>query len=670
MTQSLDPILIVGDPRVEGQPSKAANGASLPIPTGATYSRFVFPFAFHPVVDDAPTGPFAASRHYRDITEEIGDPARRSYFSREVGWALFRRARWFELSEAGGSGTLGEEGVDRRSRQAFAPIDDRVRCRLSDDSAHRELLLTVHRPRVVCFEAMNREAEPVSEGCRGDPRFAMGLEDGRLDGDSSLNRSPMRCGFLILDVSFAPYDPKASPDSRTHNCVRPAFSELLYLNEMFRYWRPTYRGHDKRMIGAFGQWSLCRPRRAPERAGVKDEVGPILKTSPSGGEARPPSPMEIYFERWARLLDYPFELSPSSQDTPRRYLFFDRDCADQARKVAATLISDDTTRSRSASSRSGTSVESGLRHSGWLLASDPRVFVWSCAVTKEVTAIRNAAPRFEPGWESSPHEGLSQHGDALERTPHWVQFLNVDRPSFGSPPSSFEADWAWSRTYRRWSHGDTLFGYTMHSGVMTTVPRENPPTWRHFADMYFNQVLLLLYVRAATFRFSRRLSWISSEDLNRCRSDHSRSTKAFSDMRWEFAHFTNIYQFPLLSDQQQSIEMYEIMRKQLDIDELFDEIQKEIYGFEEYLGRRDDSRLADAAKRLATIAALIGIVAVAVTIIDVTYNHFIKTNQDKSIQGSACWTVLIIVVLCLCSWGFANDYIQGKSGRDRRRRAK
>jgi hypothetical protein len=126
-----------------------------------------------------------------------------------------------------------------------------------------------------------------------------------------------------------------------------------------------------------------------------------------------------------------------------------------------------------------------------------------------------------------------------------------------------------------------------------------PPLWRHFRQMYFDQVLLILYIRVVLFRFSTKLSLISKEARDAGRHRWEEWGTAFEKLRWDFALFTNLYQFPLLSNQQQGLEMYSLARKSMDVDELFREVQEEIQGTNDYLMQRRSQDQARISNELA-----------------------------------------------------------------------
>ena len=110
--------------------------------------------------------------------------------------------------------------------------------------------------------------------------------------------------------------------------------------------------------------------------------------------------------------------------------------------------------------------------------------------------------------------------------------------------------------------------------------------------MYFDMVLVLFYVRVTLFRFNNRLTEISMDALKNEKTTVSIDdwSKKFNALRWEFTLFTNLYQYPLISNQQQGLEMYELARKSLDLNELFKEIQEEIHNGQEFIQQQQQQQ--------------------------------------------------------------------------------
>lgn len=107
-----------------------------------------------------------------------------------------------------------------------------------------------------------------------------------------------------------------------------------------------------------------------------------------------------------------------------------------------------------------------------------------------------------------------------------------------------------------------------------------------------------------TFRFSESLSRLSSDMRRHGDALPEPLRERFDELRRELALFTNLYQFPLVSNQQQGLELYSLARKWLDIDQLFREVQQEIESTHSYVELRDTQRLARATAILSYVGSV------------------------------------------------------------------
>ena len=234
----------------------------------------------------------------------------------------------------------------------------------------------------------------------------------------------------------------------------------------------------------------------------------------------------------------------------------------------------------------------------WDIYADSRTFVWTCAVIKD--GGQALQKRFEPGSK----EKLEAH-----RYGHWIELLNVDY--FHSDTlldrhraRDFEYEWAEERTYKRWEEWGTFYGFSYHSGAALVPPFTNPPFCQHWRMMYFDMLLLLFYLRVTLFRFSNQLTKISSQARGEGKSKIETWCEKFEDLRWDFALFTNLYQFPLISNQQQGLELYSLARKCLDVEDLYKEIHAEIQSSHEFLQQRQQADQNKGVFFLTMVAAI------------------------------------------------------------------
>lgn len=252
--------------------------------------------------------------------------------------------------------------------------------------------------------------------------------------------------------------------------------------------------------------------------------------------------------------------------------------------------------------------------------ADQRAFVWSRMVLRD-DAMRQALPDMDdPRSTESPPAKITAVDEEGFRLMFglWVKLLNVDKPALNSTKdiatgfenfsttnsyTAFEREWCAPRTYRRWEHCSCYYGFCDFSGAMLTGPNDEPPAWQHWFGMYFDQLVLLLYVRCTLFRLSGALVEVSKQAAaKRWRKSRRELLREFGVLRRQFTIFENLYQFPLLSNQQQALEMYALLRRNLSIDELYLEVSKEVQNSDSWVNGVEDSERNEMAGLLNAVA--------------------------------------------------------------------
>lgn len=457
--------------------------------SSSSYTCFVLPFAYsHQDITNSPP----PEKCY--VPYEIPNRDwRGKYLTEETANVLFNRAKWLELEDGGYTHLKtfkikqgkDDEGNDRACE---------VRCR---------------PPRLVLFEWPDEQRIPEKS------------DNGKTDSDL------LQTGMLIVELYF---------DSETKQDV--FFEDLLWLNELFRYWQKPYPEHDQ-----------------PDSKGSPSKYMDFFKSTNFITD------VDSYLTRWTKLLEQPVWLGD-------KYI---------------RLIPD-------------------LNGNDWRIHVDSRAYVWTAAV------LDNGG--------NSLRDFFNMPGAPACRFGHWIKLLNVDKPgkselsTHGS--SQFERTWADQHTYKRWEECGTFYGYNYHCGAMLTTPEEitEMPLCRHFRELYLDQTLLLLYLRVTLFRFSTALHELSVEARKETGHDKMDEwIEKIQKLRWPFSLFTNLYQYPLLSNHQQSLEMYSIARDAMDVDDLFREVQQEIHGCEEYLASRQMEKMTKLTARLTAVAAFAAVLA-------------------------------------------------------------
>lgn len=246
-----------------------------------------------------------------------------------------------------------------------------------------------------------------------------------------------------------------------------------------------------------------------------------------------------------------------------------------------------------------------------------------------------------------------RHSDDLVHTHGWVSLLNIDNPWQIDKATAFEQRWADERTYLRWAHCGTLYGYTPHSAAAIADPCVEPPLWHHFATTYFDQTLLLLYLRTVIFRISQRINTITAQQ--RDGGGDKATADKFQALSRQITQFINLYQYPFLSLQQQGVEMYELQRTCMDIDALYREVREEVERTQAQLDMNRQMRLTEASHRLGVLATY-GIPIAVAALFGVAWNDLNAKLLFQAMSGD------FINGLCTCEGTRCIEWVTAVTG--------
>ena len=423
----------------------------------------------------------------------------------------------------------------------------------------------------------------------------------------------MQSGFLIIEANFK----TSQPDNKSCD-FNMKFDDFMRFNELFRYWQKPFHGHEAK---GYKEYLASLP--------VNLVVGGIKIDDATEDD-------DIYFARWS-----PFLLLPVRPEKNGDYY----------RIIPVTWHENALERIRGGYEKS---------RPDWLVHADNRAFVWTCALLQE-----NYSDKTCYGADVLNRE-FGRPFDQMKAADfgYWTKLLNVDAPDDNSS-RAFEKEWTERHTYKRWEERGTFYGYTPHSAAMLGAPlneKSEPfgtPIWRHFGGMYFDQTLLLLYLKTTLFRFSLKLHAITVEAMESGEDTKTKWLRAFQKLRWDFTRFTNLYQFPMLSNQQQGLEMYTLQRKCMDIDDLFAEIKEEIHSSYEFLMVQQDREQTEQGARLNVVATMGIVGALAFGFLGI--NILVGENKASWHDPQQWMIVLFVVFVFWCITKLIIFYSSGLS---------
>jgi hypothetical protein len=261
--------------------------------------------------------------------------------------------------------------------------------------------------------------------------------------------------------------------------------------------------------------------------------------------------------------------------------------------------------------------------------ADNRAFVCSfCRFNKNSArelagkgCLKNAiAHSINPDWTS--------HANIMAP---WIKLLNVDHlnPAVAFESTAFEAEWAKSRTYLRWAHCGTLHGFTTHSyaWLYTNDTNEdwNKKMLGDFRTHYTDLTLYSFYLRQVLMRFNAKLFHITiSLNCNQMNEKKSQEIRQeYGQLREQYLIFENLYRFPLLTTQQQPLEMYAIQQRELDVQILYEEMSLQIQNSDEFFASKISEKQAASLEKinyLVILSTVLSVISAVAALADLTDN--------------------------------------------------
>ena len=164
-----------------------------------------------------------------------------------------------------------------------------------------------------------------------------------------------------------------------------------------------------------------------------------------------------------------------------------------------------------------------------------------------------------------------QNGYAYENDEFWYRYVFVDGGEKTCQSRHMTKELIKNSTYDRWVERGTLFGISRYSFVALTG------SWygkniliHHMQTIYFQMFTLLLAYRAMILNFSKRVTKVLQEE-----SYKERKKKA-EELFKDYLFFKNNIYFQEITAQDQGIELFDIARKQMRLDNYLHELDHDI----------------------------------------------------------------------------------------------
>ena len=248
----------------------------------------------------------------------------------------------------------------------------------------------------------------------------------------------------------------------------------------------------------------------------------------------------------------------------------------------------------------------------------------------------------------------------------WAGFCNVDRPNEGITDkekylSSPQREWARASTFARWAHDGTYHGFAYHGGVTLMRPGAASNFRRAWRHQHLAQVLVQLYVRTVGHAVNLELTRKSCTLWDT--ADHP-SVGAYDEsmlvLRQTLAHVADVYGYPLLSHDQQAVELYAMTQRAFQIREVFDAIERQVHVTDDLVVGRHNMLLSRSSLSLNITAAVGLALSLAGTLLQVLP----ALNGSNGTQGHPVRSYVAYAALVALGFLFFVKLVNGALRRD------
>jgi len=198
----------------------------------------------------------------------------------------------------------------------------------------------------------------------------------------------------------------------------------------------------------------------------------------------------------------------------------------------------------------------------------------------------------------SREEG-KKDGLRYESDPDWYRFVFVDGGEATCQDPRMLGELLRQSTYPRWSGYGTLFGITRYSFTLLSSKSEFATNVLngHIRTVYFQMATLVLAQRASILHYSNKITkLLSSGD----EIDSAESARLYKD----YIDFINRLYFREVTPQEQGIELYDMMQKQMRVEKELKELDGEIGELHGYNQMQNETQRNDRLELISKIGAV------------------------------------------------------------------
>ena len=191
-------------------------------------------------------------------------------------------------------------------------------------------------------------------------------------------------------------------------------------------------------------------------------------------------------------------------------------------------------------------------------------------------------------------ENLQIATEHYSQSDEWYKYIFVDNDGDANVQNDkMKKKLLKKSTYDRWAGYGMLYGFSRYSFVCLETGKF---AQKNMSSMYFQMITLLLATRTSILRFSDEIAALAS--------NKTINTEKLSDLYQRYLTFYNRLYFKEVTHQDQGIELYDMARKQMKIDEHIEKLDGKFTKLFEFAKMQSDDVSAEKMDKLTVMGAI------------------------------------------------------------------
>lgn len=232
---------------------------------------------------------------------------------------------------------------------------------------------------------------------------------------------------------------------------------------------------------------------------------------------------------------------------------------------------------------------------------------------------------------------------AYTKDEDWAKFVFVDNAGFLTFQDALNhAEKIKSHTYTRWINFNTLFGITRYSFVLLTVDFDVLPApflVEHLRSIYYKMASLVLLQRAFIQHFSDRVTDVAQK-LDE--ADKSNLAKEIQSLYKDYILFRNRIHFREITAQEQGIELYDMLTKEMRIEQQVKDLDNEIEELHTFTSLLEDEKRNAALETISKFGVPIATMSLFISFLSLSpFGDLLK-----------CPLYFLTLILCVFAFSY------------------